>query len=446
MTQQQSNSLRTGMVFMSMIFFIFGFITTFNITLKDKIQEVFELSSFMAQFVNGFFFFTYFLLSFVCGTFIKKIGYKNGVIAGLLLVAVGSFMFYPAANYESYAFFLAAIFVMASGVVFLQTAANPYVAALGTSETASGRLNLVQALNSIATTIAPWIASVFVFTAAAEALGAKAVQTPFLMIGVIVLLIAIGVYFVKLPAIESEEDTARKSVWKYPHVLLGALGIFCYVGAEVGIAAAIINYLGLPETGGLSKELASKYVAIYWGGAMIGRFFGSIMLSSISSDAKKYSYVLGVLVFAFIAGWFVTDYDVTSGLIFLAISVVNFLLMQLGKGKTNLTLAVFAVIALILVTVTVIWESPMALWAICSVGFFNSVMFPNIFALGVSGLDKSEMSMASGIINTLIVGGAVIPVVMGAMTDSLGIRMALILPVVCYLYIIFYALKGSKIR
>ncbi len=446
MTQQQNNSLRAGMMFMSMIFFIFGFITTFNITLKDKIQDVFELSSFMAQLVNGVFFVTYFFLSFTCGSIIKKIGYKNGVIAGLLLVAAGSFLFYPAASYESYASFLVAIFVMASGVVFLQTAANPYVAALGSADTSSGRLNLVQALNSIATTIAPWIASVFVFTAAAESMGAKAVQLPFVIIGVIVLLIALGVFFVKLPVIESQEDATRKSVWKYPHVLLGALGIFCYVGAEVGIAAAIIPYLALPETGALSSALAAKYVAIYWGGAMVGRFFGSIMLSKIASSAKNYTYVLYVLIFAFIAGWFVTEYDVQSGFIFLIIGVINFLLMQLGKGKTNLTLAVFALIAAGLVTLSLLWESTWALWAICSIGFFNSVMFPNIFALGVDDLDKSEMSMASGIINTLIVGGAVIPVVMGAMTDSLGIRMSLILPVACYLYIVFYALKGSKIR
>jgi FHS family L-fucose permease-like MFS transporter len=440
---QQKNTLAVGMTFMSMIFFIFGFVTTFNITLSAKVKEVFQLSEFMAQLVNGVFFFTYFLLSIASGSIIKKIGYKMGVILGLFAVGIGSYLFFPAANIPSYPFFLIAIFVMASGVVILQTAANPYVAALGSSSTASGRLNLTQALNSIGTTLAPLVLSVFVFTAAGTAMGAKAVQVPFLIIGSLVIIIGIGLLFIKLPEI-STQGVQKKSIWKYPHVLLGALGIFFYVGAEVGTAAMIVPYLTAPGLGGLTAAIAAKYAAIYWGGAMIGRFFGSIMLSNISDSTKKYTYVLLVLAFAFIAGWYITGYSANDGLIFMGISVASFLAMQLGRSKTSITLAVFAVIAAILELVTMGTTGMFAMWAVISIGFFNSVMFPNIFALSVDGLDKSEMSMASGVINTLIVGGAVIPVLMGAIADNWSVRYAFILPVICYAYIAFYALVGSK--
>jgi MFS transporter, FHS family, L-fucose permease len=442
---QQKNTLAVGMTFMSMIFFIFGFVTTFNITLSAKVKEVFQLSEFMAQLVNGVFFFTYFLLSFASGSIIKKIGYKMGVILGLFGVGIGSYLFFPAANIPSYPFFLIAIFIMASGVVFLQTAANPYVAALGSAATASGRLNLTQALNSIGTTIAPLILSVFVFTAAGTAMGAKAVQIPFLVIGTLVILIGIGILFLKLPEISTQGEQ-KKSIWKYPHVVLGAFGIFFYVGAEVGTAAMIVPYLTDPGLGGLTTAIAAKYAAIYWGGAMIGRFFGSIMLSNISDNSRKYTYVLLVLAFAFVAGWYITELSVRDGLIFMGISAASFLAMQLGRSRTSITLAVFAAIAALLEFVTMGSTGLVAMWAVISIGFFNSVMFPNIFALSVDGLDKSEMSMASGVINTLIVGGAIIPVLMGVIADNWSVRYAFVLPVVCYVYIIFFALVGSKHR
>jgi FHS family L-fucose permease-like MFS transporter len=440
---EQKNTLAVGMTFMSMIFFIFGFVTTFNITLSAKVKEVFQLSEFMAQLVNGVFFFTYFLLSIASGSIIKKIGYKLGVILGLFAVGIGSYLFFPAANIPSYPFFLIAIFIMASGVVFLQTAANPYVAALGASETASGRLNLTQAMNSIGTTIAPLILGVFVFTAAGTAMGAKAVQVPFLVIGTLVILIGIGIFFLKLPVIPTQGEQ-KKSIWKYSHVVLGAVGIFFYVGAEVGTAAMIVPYLTAPDLGGLTPDIAAKYAAIYWGGAMIGRFFGSIMLSKITDNSKKYTYVIFVIAFAFVAGWYITGQSVNGGLIFMGISVINFLAMQLGRSKTSITLAVFAAIAAILELVTMGSSGMVALWAVISIGFFNSVMFPNIFALSVDGLDKSEMSMASGLINTLIVGGAVIPVLMGLIADAWSVRFAFILPLICYAYIAYFALVGSR--
>jgi FHS family L-fucose permease-like MFS transporter len=439
---EKKNTQTAGMAFMGMIFFLFGFVTTFNITLADKFKAVFELSNFQAQLVNGAFFFTYFVLSFAAGGIIKKIGYKAGVILGLLLVAIGSFLFFPAAKAISFPFFLFAIFIMAGGVVFLQVAANPYVTALGPSETASGRLNLTQALNSIATYLAPIIAGVFVFKTAADAAlnAAESVPTtPFLIIAIVVIIIAIAIYLLKLPEI-STQGVERKSVWKYPHVVLGAVGIFCYVGAEVGTAAMLQRYF--QEALQIARSDAAMMIALYWGGAMVGRFYGSFMLSNVEKS-KKYLYTILVIALALFVGWFVRK-EITDGLIFAGIALLNYLAIQLGKGKTARSLSAFAIIAALLLVVVMAAHGNIILWLGLSVGFFNSIMFPNIFALGVDGLDKGELSMASGLINTLIVGGAVIPVLMGLVADGLGVRFAFILPIICYLYIVFYALVGSK--
>jgi FHS family L-fucose permease-like MFS transporter len=441
---EQKNTQAVGMAFMGMIFFLFGFVTTFNITLADKFKAVFDLSDFQAQLVNGAFFFTYFVLSFTAGGIIKKIGYKGGVILGLLLIAVGSFLFFPAAKALSFPFFLFAIFIMAGGVVFLQVAANPYVTALGPSETASGRLNLTQALNSIATYIAPIIAGVFVFKTTADyalsaAEAAESVPTPFLIIAIVVIVIAVAVYLLKLPVIPTK-GVEKKSVWKYPHVILGAVGIFCYVGAEVGSAAMLQRYF--QEALQIARSDAAMMIALYWGGAMVGRFYGSFMLSNVEKS-KKYIYTVLVIALAIFVGWFVR-YQITDGLIFGGIALVNYLAMQLGRGNASRSLAVFGIIAALLLIVVMSVSGPIILWVGLSIGFFNSIMFPNIFALGVDGLDKGELSMASGLINSLIVGGAVVPVLMGLIADGFGVRFAFILPVICYLYIVFFALVGSK--
>jgi len=454
MKEQTSGNLRLGMTLMMMIFFIMGFITNFNIALKDQVQATFNLTNFMANLVNGVFFFAYFVFSFACGKVIKAVGYKMGVVLGLLAIGIGSFLFFPAVAIPSYGFFLVAVFVMATGVVFLQTAANPYVAALGKEETASSRLNLVQALNSLATTAAPFIVGVVVLTPAAIAMGPKAVQVPFLIIGSVVVLIAVFIFFMKLPdLIGKDEAGERKSVWKRPHVLLGALAIFFYVGAEVGISTAIVPYL--KQTGMLIGE-AAKLAAMYWGGAMIGRFLGSVNLSEMESK-KKILYSILVVIFAFFVGWLVTgsqvkegafvfESSVSKGLIFMGIALANYLIMSLSRGKTNLALGVFGLVAAALVFSATVLGANVGIWALLSIGFFNSIMFPNIFSLGVKDLEKPEMPMASGIINTMIVGGAVIPVLMGWLTDSVDVRAALILPLVSYLYIVFFALKGSRIR
>jgi FHS family L-fucose permease-like MFS transporter len=222
---------------------------------------------------------------------------------------------------------------------------------------------------------------------------------------------------------------------------MGAFGIFFYVGAEVGSAALIQRYVQEADPT-INIANAAKMIALYWGGAMIGRFYASFMLSNVEKS-KKYLYTFFVLILAFVVGWYVRG-NVKDGLIFLGIAFINYLAMQLGSGKANKTLAVFAVIAAILALATMMVPANLILWVGCSIGFFNSVMFPNIFALGVDGLDKGELSTASGIINTLIVGGAIVPVLMGAVADGFGVKFAFILPIICYAYIAFFALVGSK--
>ena len=462
MEQKTNGNLRLGMTFMASIFFIFGFITNFNIAMKDQVQLAFALTNFEAQLVNFSFFIAYAVFSFLCGFIIKKIGYKNGVIVGLILVAVGSYMFFPAVSVLSYPLFLLAVFVMATGVVFLQTAANPYVVALGPQDTAPARLNLTQALNGVATTIAPFLAGILVLAPAVLAIkggaspadAANFVKLPFIVIGTIVVIIAIGIAFIKLPKISGDETISSKSVFKKPQVWLGAFGIFCYVGAEVGTASQIAPYLF--SDGNTALDVAVKLSAIYWGGGMVGRFYGSILLSTLTS-AKKYQYSAFVMVFAFFVGWFITSASVTdgqfvfqsqpmNGFIFLGIAIANFFLMLLGRGKANIALGIFGTVNMLLILAAVMLPATVGMWCLLSIGFFNSIMFPNIFSLGVRDLDPSEMPLASGIINTLIVGGAVVPLLMGGLTDAFSARGALLIPILCYAYITFFALKGSKIR
>ncbi|MBW7848453.1 MAG: MFS transporter [Bacteroidales bacterium] len=443
---QKSNHLVVGMSVFGAIFFIFGFATTFIVTLSAPVKEIFGLSEFSAQLVSSAFFIAYPVMSIPTGMIIDRIGYKWTVIAGLVLMALGSFIYIPASNMPSFPIFLIATFVLATGVVFLQVAANPYVTAIGPEATASSRLNLTQALNSIATMIAPWLISVAIFKGltfpADAAVAAERVPIPFITMGLIVLLVAVAIFTIKLPVIQSEKNE-KKSILNRPHVVLGALAIFTYVGAEVGNAGLIVNYL--KNSLGMLPEQASTYAAIYWGGAMVGRFFGSFMFSDMSQN-KKIIYALPVLVLAAISGSFVTNWNWEIGLIFTGIALANFIIMQLGKGKAGQTLAIFALVAALLDITTTFTTGSIALWTIISIGLFNSIMFPNIFSLAVNGLDKGELSGASGLINALIFGGAVIPPLMGFVADSVGYTWAFIVPAFCYLYIFYYAVSGSRVR
>lgn len=446
MSQQQNNSMVLGLSVFGAIFFIFGFATTFIVTLSAPVKEIFSLTEFQAQLLASAFFIAYPLMSIPTGKLIDRIGYKWTVIAGLGLMSLGSFLYIPAASMPSFELFLAATFVLATGVVFLQVAANPYVTAIGPDTTASSRLNLTQALNSIATMIAPWLISVAIFKGLQfpgdEALAAQRVPMPFIIMGLIVLIVAAIIFTIKLPAIVTEKKE-KKSIWKYPHVVLGGIAIFVYVGAEVGNAGLIVNYL--KNNLSMSAEEASTYAAIYWGGAMVGRFFGSFMFSDMPSS-RKITYALPVILLAVISGSFVTNWNWNIGLIFALVAIVNFVIMQIGRGQAARTLAIFALVAALLDIATSFTSGDIALWTIISIGLFNSIMFPNIFSLAVKDLDKAELSGASGLINALIFGGAIIPPIMGGIADVAGYTWAFLVPAICYLYIFYYAVSGSKIR
>jgi len=449
--EQKNNNLAVGMSVFGAIFFIFGFATTFIITLSAPVKEIFGLSEFGAQLLSSAFFIAYPIMSIPTGKLIDRIGYKMTVVAGLLLMALGSFIYIPAAQIPSFPIFLLGTFILATGVVFLQVAANPYVTAIGPAVTASSRLNLTQALNSVATMIAPWLIGIAIFKGLEfprdSTVAADRVPMPFIIMGVFVILVAIAIFLIKLPPIVSEKKD-KKSIWKYPHVVLGAIGIFAYVGAEVGNAGLLVNYLKTIERGGalMSAEMASTYAAIYWGGAMVGRFYGSFMFSE-KTFSQKLTYLLPVLVLAFIAGSFVTGWNWTIGATFTGAALVNFIIMVFGRGKAARSLAIFALVAALLDITTIISGGDIALWTVISIGLFNSIMFPNIFSLAVKDLDNAELSGASGLINALIVGGAIIPPIMGSIADSsAGYTWAFIVPAICYLYIFYYAIKGNAIR
>ena len=444
----KNNNMVVGMSVFGSIFFIFGFATTFIITLTAPVKEIFGLSELAAQLITSAFFITYPIMSIPAGKLIDKIGYKYTVIAGLFFMALGSFIFIPAAKLPSFPIFLVGTFILATGVVLLQVAANPYVTALGPDSSASSRLNLTQALNSVATMIAPWLISVAIFKGLQfpqdNMIAADRVPLPFIVMGVFVIIVAIALFSIKLPVIKSEKSTGeKKSVWKYPHVVLGAVAIFVYVGAEAGNAGLLVNYLR--NSLNISSEMASTYAALYWGGAMVGRFFGSFMFTD-KKLSKKLIYVIPVLILAFVSGSFVTDWNWAIGATFTGAAVLNFVIMTVGRGKAARTLAIFALAAAILDLTTTFTGGSIGLWTIISIGLFNSIMFPNIFSLAVKDLDKAELSSASGLINALILGGAIIPPLMGFIADGAGYTWAFIVPAACYLYIFYYAVKGNTIR
>jgi len=395
------------------LFFMWGFLTCLNDILIPHLKSIFDLSYARVMLIQFAFFSAYFLFSVPWSKVVNTIGYKTTMVVGLLTMAVGAFLFIPAATVVSYPLFLTALLVLAAGITGLQVSANPYVDLLGKPETASSRLDLTQAFNSLGTTIAPKIGGLLILSAAPLALAqlqqltpeaqhlyrvqqASSVKLPYTVIGVALLLLAVLISLSKLPKIETATtlpgQKANDSIWKHRNLLLGALGIFAYVGAEVSIGSFLVNYFGLPEIANLSAKTAAGFVSFYWGGAMIGRFLGAPLLQ---------------------------------------------------RFKPGYLLAICSIVAGALVTASMILTGHIAMWTILSVGFFNSIMFPTIFSLGEAELG-SLSGTGSGLLNMAIVGGAILPVIQGFIADHAGLHHAFVLPVICYLYILFFALKGSK--
>ncbi|MCE1248125.1 MAG: L-fucose:H+ symporter permease [Firmicutes bacterium] len=410
-----------ALTILTSLFFLWGFITCLNDILIPHLKALFSLTYTQAMLIQFCFFTAYFVVSLPAGIIIEKTGYKKGIVIGLITAGLGCLTFYPAAALASYPVFLVGLFILASGITLLQVAANPYVTILGKPETASSRLNLTQAFNSLGTTIAPIFGSYFILSAAVKTTEelkklngqeltayklaqAASVQVPYLGITAALFIIAAIFAIIKLPEIEApssehgkkEEKKGKSSsnhnAWSYLHLILGAVGIFVYVGAEVSIGSFLVNYLGQPYIANLTPEIAGKMVAFYWGGAMVGRFIGSAIQMKV--DPGKY-------------------------------------------------LGINAIIAAILVLTSMLTFGKIAMWTILAIGLFNSIMFPTIFSLSIKDLGK-HTGQGSGILCMAIVGGALIPFVQGMLADKIGIHHAFILPIFCYLFIAYFGFAGHK--
>lgn len=405
---------RGPLAMVTTLFFMWGFLTCLNDILIPHLKAIFDLSYAQASLVQFFFFGAYFIFSIPSGWIVEKVGYKSTMVGGLVLMAVGALLFIPAATVPSYALFLVAFTVLAAGITALQVSANPYVSVLGPARTASSRLNLTQAFNSLGTTVAPYFGGLLILASAPKTMEevrqmapdvlqayrveqASSVKLPYMLIAGALLVLAIVIARFNLPHIpEAEgghaaEHGVHDSVWRHPNLVMGALGIFCYVGAEVAIGSFLVSYMHEPNIGNLTLEAAAGYLSFYWGGAMIGRFIGSAVLQ---------------------------------------------------KVPTRVVLGFNAVVACLLVSISMLSFGHLAMWSMLLIGFFNSIMFPSIFTLGIEGLGPLT-GEGSGVLIAAIVGGALIPLITGKIADLSGIHHAFVVPALCYLYILLFAIKGQ---
>ena len=381
-----------------------GFITCMNDILIPHLKDIFDLTYVQAMLIQFCFFTAYAIMSIPMGYLVGKIGYKNGVISGFVLTAIGCLLFYPAAGSHSYATFLGALFILASGVTLLQVAGNPYVTLLSKPGKESATLTLVQAFNSLGTTIAPQIGAFLILADATQTVSKaeqiSSVQIPYLGLAGLLIILAVFVKMIRLPdanKIAEEESEhnhdGKHSVWQYRHLVFGAAGIFCYVGAEVSIGSLLVSVLGYLK--GMDHSSAAKYLSFYWGGAMVGRFLGSAIMAKIAPNRYL-------------------AFNATAAVALLGVA------MLAGKASADI-----------------------AMWALLAIGFFNSIMFPTIFSLATKGLGRFTSS-ASGVLCTAIVGGAIVPVVQGWAADTYGLMISFVVSAICYVYIVFFAIKGYK--
>jgi FHS family L-fucose permease-like MFS transporter len=449
LSYEATQSYTGPLITVTLLFFMWGFITCMNDLLIPKLKEVFTLQHWQAMLIQTAFFGAYFFISLLYFIFsvtkgdpILKIGYKNGIIVGLLVAAAGCALFFPAAGLQSYGFFLLALFVLASGITVLQIAANPYVAILGSPDSSSSRMNLTQALNSLGTTIAPVLGVYLIFNEAQNAVSADSVKLPYLGLAAALIVIALIIKVSNLPHVTGEgKIVADAGALKYRHLLLGIFCIFAYVGGEVTIGSTLIGYFKLPQIAGLNESEAGFYLAFYWGGAMIGRFFGAVALSKIKSS-YKYVTIAAITAITFITVFKV--YDLNMALITLGFIGLNIIILFVGKFIPSRTLGLYAASVLVLLLFTVFATKEVAMWSVISIGLFNSIMFPTIFDLAIKGLGV-HTSQASSLLVMAIVGGAIVPLIQGIVADVTGdLQLSFLVPMFCYLYIAYYGFAGYK--
>ena len=484
---ETSSSYSAPLAVVTTLFFMWGFLTCLNDILVPHLKPIFDLNYTRIMLIQSAFFGAYFLFSIPSAKIIDWIGYQRSMVLGLLTMGLGAFLFVPAASVPSYPLFLAALIVLAAGITCLQVAANPYVTVLGKPETASSRLNLTQAFNSLGTFLAPFFGAVLILSAAPKTMEeiralapdalrayrlheAATVKTPYVGLGFALVLLAIAIGSFKLPKIPHAQhqigEKVNDSIWRHPNLIFGAIAIFVYVGAEVSIGSFLVNYFNQPEIGGLTEKLAASFVSFYWGGAMLGRFIGSnflggakakymglvtaisialILLSYPIESHMPPGYQPGVPNLTWLA-WLVVAGRPLFTLVAIVAATVALVAMLRGgtaTAKTGALLGICAISTSALVAISMLTNGHFAMWSIILVGFFNSIMFPSIFTLGVAELGPLTGD-GSGIMIMAIVGGALIPLAQGAIADKIGIHHAFFLPVICYLYILYFALSGSK--
>lgn len=389
------------------LFFMWGLITSLNDILIPHLKGVFSLSYVQAALIQFSFFTAYFVVSLPAGRLVHALGYQRGIVTGLGIAGVGCLLFYPAAAMLSYPTFLAALFVLAAGITILQVAANPYVTRLGPVKTASSRLNLTQAFNSLGTTVAPLLGAMLILAGTQHITGVSAqekalaeaasVQGPYLMLAAALFVIAAVFAMLRLPAIQDDavqESQQAGSVWQHRHLVLGALGIFVYVGAEVGIGSFLVSLMEQPDVGGLSQVDAGKMLALYWGGAMLGRFIGSALMRHVAASK---------------------------------------------------VLACAALLSVLLIALAMLAGGKLAMWSLLAVGLCNSIMFPTIFSLALNGLGRLT-GAGSGVLCMAIVGGALLPLLQAAVADHISLLASFGIPLLCYLFIFYYGAAGYRPR
>jgi FHS family L-fucose permease-like MFS transporter len=398
LTQTKDN--KVALISLAVLYFMMGFITCLNDTLVPFFRRGFSLTYSESSLVQFYFFITYAIVSIPSGKIVERIGYKNGMVAGFSISACGALLFYPAAAFHAYILFLAALFILAIGIVLLQVAANPYITILGPAKTASSRLTLIQGIGSIGTTTAPLFGAYFILSHIEESTQtSKAVQFPYIGIAASLIFIAVIVFRLRLPDISPGNESSKsvtgkkkQNIFSFRNLNFGVWAIFVYVGAEVAIGTFLTNYIA--DTLKIPEQDANKYVAFYWGGMLVGRLLGSIILRYI---------------------------------------------------RSNKVLSFNAIISIILIFISVNSSNYTAVWSMISIGFFNSVMFATIFSLSVFGLGK-HTTTASGLLSTAIVGGAIIPYLQGILKDNFTWYIAFMIPVACYIYLLFFGLNGYKVR
>jgi FHS family L-fucose permease-like MFS transporter len=409
---ETSQNYRRPLAMVTTLFFMWGFLTSLNDILIPHLKSIFELNYAKAMLIQFAFFTSYFVFSLPSGKLIDAVGYKKAMVAGLFTMGLGALLFIPAASVPSFPLFLTALIVLAAGMTILQVSANPYVAVLGPEKTAASRLNLAQAFNSLGTTIGPKLGGLLILSSAPLAAAAlhqlsapeaqayriqqaSSVKLPYLVFALALMALGVAIALFKLPriaAVEQPGAVVHDSIWRHRHLILGAIGIFVYVGGEVSIGSFLVNYFSQADIGNLPEKVAAGFVSFYWGGAMVGRFIGSALQQKI---------------------------------------------------KPNKVLGVAAIMSALLVCASILTHGHVAMWTIIAVGLFNSVMFPTIFTLAIEGLGPLTGD-GSGLLVAAIVGGAIIPEIQGVLADRIGIQHAFFIPVLCYLYIMFYGFVGSR--